>query len=279
MTMGMNPPRPTPHSDRQRATSPERRTLAAGLLAAFQVTLLTFVIAAPVRAADSATRRATAKHPPAAGDHATMTKPARSNTAEETPAAVRRRVAAASVKHPAAAPPPRHAPGKRASYANGAACALSGAPDGARHPSTATVGPHSNKPRSTHARSRRHFMGVASYYGPGFTNRPTANGERFDPRAMTAAHRTLPFGTRVRVTNLENGRQVVVRINDRGPYRKGRVLDLSRAAARKLGFVDDGVAHVRVEVLKDKKSRRERLTDDMQASSEGSTRTRSKARA
>jgi rare lipoprotein A len=66
---------------------------------------------------------------------------------------------------------------------------------------------------------------------------------------LTAAHRTLPFGTRVRVTNLENGRHVVVRINDRGPFRKGRVIDVSYAAARKLGLVHSGVAKVRVEVL------------------------------
>lgn len=101
-----------------------------------------------------------------------------------------------------------------------------------------------------HAKHRRE-TGLATWYGPGFGHQRTASGERFDPGALTAAHRTLPFGTRVRVTNLENGRHVVVRINDRGPWRKDRVLDLSRAAARKLGFLDDGVARVRLEVLKE----------------------------
>lgn len=168
-----------------------------------------------------------------------------------------------------------HAPSTK--YAKGAACERSG--------SLARVGgkPGASAMASAKTKARqapkRRLIGVASYYGPGFVNQPTANGERFDPREMTAAHRTLPFGTRVRVTNLENGRQVVVRINDRGPYRKGRVIDLSRAAARRLGFVQDGVTNVRIEVLKDKRTRRERLTDDMQASRESPTRTRSKARA
>ena len=100
---------------------------------------------------------------------------------------------------------------------------------------------------------KRSQMGVASFYGAEFANRPTASGEPFNPRDLTAAHRTLPLGTRVRVTNLENGKQTVVRINDRGPYRNDRVIDLSRAAARKLGFVQDGIAHVRIEVLKPKR--------------------------
>lgn len=103
------------------------------------------------------------------------------------------------------------------------------------------------------AKVKRSQLGVASFYGPEFAERPTASGEPFDPQKLTAAHRTLPLGTRVRVTNLENGKQTVVRINDRGPYRNNRVIDLSRAAARKLGFVQDGIAHVRIEVLKTKK--------------------------
>ncbi len=168
--------------------------------------------------------------------------------------------------------------GKRLSYAPGTACELTA--NRGSHARTQDRERTHRKPVASQGQKRR-SLGMASYYGPGFANRPTANGERFDPRAMTAAHRSLPFGTRVRVTNLENGRQVVVRINDRGPYRKGRVLDLSRAAARKLGFLEDGVAHVRIEVLKDKKARRNRdhLTDDMQASRESATRTRSKSRA
>jgi rare lipoprotein A len=84
--------------------------------------------------------------------------------------------------------------------------------------------------------------GVASWYGPGFNGRTTANGERFNTHALTAAHRTLPFGTKVRVTNKSNGRSVVVRINDRGPYVGGRVIDLSNASARALGM--SGLAKV-----------------------------------
>ena len=92
-------------------------------------------------------------------------------------------------------------------------------------------------------------VGVASYYGARFHRLRTASGERFDMHEMTAAHRTLPFGTRVRVTNLGNGRSAVVHINDRGPFVKGRVIDLSYAAARKLRMVQRGAVRVRVEVL------------------------------
>lgn len=88
--------------------------------------------------------------------------------------------------------------------------------------------------------------GVASWYGPGFHGRRTANGERFDENALTAAHKTLPFGTRVLVHNPRNGKQVVVRINDRGPFVRGRVIDVSRAAARALGMKHAG--HVPVEL-------------------------------
>jgi rare lipoprotein A len=91
--------------------------------------------------------------------------------------------------------------------------------------------------------------GVASYYGARFHGRQTANGERFDMHAMTAAHPSLPFDTRVRVTHLDSGRQIVVRINDRGPFIKGRIIDLSRSAAEKLGMIRSGVARVRVERL------------------------------
>lgn len=86
--------------------------------------------------------------------------------------------------------------------------------------------------------------GVASYYGPGFEGRQTANGERFRSRELTAAHRTLPFGTKLRVKNLGNGEEVVVRINDRGPYVDGRIIDLSEEAARRLKFIPSGVAQV-----------------------------------
>lgn len=77
----------------------------------------------------------------------------------------------------------------------------------------------------------------------------TASGERADPNALAAAHRTLPFGTKVRVSNLSNGKEVVVRINDRGPFVRGRVIDVTRAAADKLGFRKQGVAHVRIAVV------------------------------
>lgn len=91
--------------------------------------------------------------------------------------------------------------------------------------------------------------GVASYYADKFNGRRTASGEIFDNRALTAAHRTLPFGTYVRVTNLANSRSVVVRINDRGPYAHGRLIDVSRAAALQLDMVRTGTARVLVEVV------------------------------
>lgn len=91
--------------------------------------------------------------------------------------------------------------------------------------------------------------GMASYYGKRFHGRRTANGERFNMNAMTAAHKTLPFGTKVRVTNPRNGRSVTVRINDRGPYAHGRVIDLSRAAAQRIGIIQAGHARVRLEIV------------------------------
>ena len=93
-------------------------------------------------------------------------------------------------------------------------------------------------------------VGIASWYGKSFHGRRTASGERYDMHAMTAAHRSLAFGTRVRVVNLKNGKSVVVRINDRGPFVKGRIVDLSRRAADQLAFLQDGVTKVRVEVLR-----------------------------
>lgn len=92
-------------------------------------------------------------------------------------------------------------------------------------------------------------VGTASFYARRFHGRTTASGVRYDPARMLAAHRTLPFGTRVRVTNLENRRSVVVTVVDRGPFRRGRIIDLSRSAARELGFVREGLAEVRLEVL------------------------------
>ena len=89
--------------------------------------------------------------------------------------------------------------------------------------------------------------GKASYYAGKFQGRKTANGEYFSLSHFTAAHRTLPFGTTVKVINLENGKTVMVRINDRGPFRHGRIIDVSPAAAREIGLVRSGVAKVRIE--------------------------------
>lgn len=93
-------------------------------------------------------------------------------------------------------------------------------------------------------------QGKASYYGARHHGRKTASGEPFNKNALTAAHRTLPFGTRVRVTNLNNQQSIVVRINDRGPYAKGRIIDLSEQAAREINMIRVGVAKVKVERLK-----------------------------
>lgn len=89
--------------------------------------------------------------------------------------------------------------------------------------------------------------GIASWYGPDFHGKSTANGERYDMSALTAAHRTLPMPTVVRVTNLENGRSIRLRVNDRGPYARGRIIDVSRRAAELLGFQGKGTARVRVQ--------------------------------
>jgi rare lipoprotein A len=88
--------------------------------------------------------------------------------------------------------------------------------------------------------------GIASWYGPGFEGRLTASGEVFDEDALTGAHRRLRFGTRVRVVNLDNGSEVIVRINDRGPFVEGRVIDVSRGAARVLGMIRAGIARVQL---------------------------------
>ena len=98
-------------------------------------------------------------------------------------------------------------------------------------------------------RHRPAQIGTASFYHAALVGLPTASGEPYSDQALTAAHRTLDLGTRVRVTNLENSRSVVVTVNDRGPFVRGRVIDLSRRAARALGFVHDGLAKVKVEPL------------------------------
>jgi rare lipoprotein A len=113
-----------------------------------------------------------------------------------------------------------------------------------KQPQQVKKSPQQNASREVQATSK----GMASYYSYEGGNR-TATGERFNPQGLTAAHRSLPFGTRVRVTNTGNGRSVVVRINDRGPFIRGRVIDLSVSAARELGMISSGVAAVKLEIL------------------------------
>ncbi len=94
-----------------------------------------------------------------------------------------------------------------------------------------------------------HAVGLASWYGGKFHGRRTANGEVYDQNGPTAAHKTLPFGTQVRVVNLENGRATVLRINDRGPFVRGRIIDVSRRAAEVLGFRSKGLARVGIQIV------------------------------
>lgn len=98
--------------------------------------------------------------------------------------------------------------------------------------------------------ARHQMRGLASWYGQQFHGRPTASGEAFDMNAFTAAHKTLPFGTRIRVTHQETRKSVVVRVTDRGPFVKGRVVDLSYGAARELGMIQAGVVPVQLEVVR-----------------------------
>jgi rare lipoprotein A len=113
------------------------------------------------------------------------------------------------------------------------------------HDSTLSAQPE----RSPSDRPLLTLEGVASYYADDFHGKQTSNGETFDMNSLTAAHRTFPFGTKIRVTNLENAKTVVVRVNDRGPFKEGRMIDLSRGAAQALDLVRTGTARVRLEVL------------------------------
>ena len=106
--------------------------------------------------------------------------------------------------------------------------------------------------------------GIASWYGDQFAGKLTANGEIFDPELVSAAHKTLPMPSVVRVTNLDNGKSLVVRVNDRGPYVTGRIIDMSRAGARLLGFKDEGIARVRVQMLTEQSLRLEKLAKEGQ---------------
>ena len=125
------------------------------------------------------------------------------------------------------------------------------APGSVRASSTRAKSDHvkSDRASSDRASSGRVISGRASYYGFSLAGNLTASGERFDPGDLTAAHPTLPFDTRVRVTNVANDRSVVVRINDRGPFVRGRIIDVSRTAADRLGMLRAGVADVRLAIL------------------------------
>ena len=116
----------------------------------------------------------------------------------------------------------------------------------------AQTAPSTSRPRASQRKRRQ--VGLATFYSRQFAGDETASGTRYDPNSMTAAHRTWPFGTVVRVTELENGRSVDVTIVDRGPFgknrRKGAIIDLSSAAARKLNMLDDGVVRVRLDVVR-----------------------------
>jgi rare lipoprotein A len=135
------------------------------------------------------------------------------------------------------------------------AAAPAKAPSSDKAPSYAAVEgqPHRKSARGRDRREDFSYdrVGVASWYGARFQGRRTASGEIYDSNAMTAAHPTLPFATVVRVTNLVNGRSVAVRINDRGPYAQNRIIDMSQASARALGFDQNGVTRVRVTVLRE----------------------------
>lgn len=113
-----------------------------------------------------------------------------------------------------------------------------------------TAKPEETRPtRNTSGKILLTLEGVASYYADDYHGKQTSNGEVFDMNDLTAAHRTFPFGTKVRVTNLENKKSVVVRVNDRGPFKEGRIIDVSLAAAKELDLIRMGTAKVKLEVL------------------------------
>ena len=115
-------------------------------------------------------------------------------------------------------------------------------------PATTKKQKQKNK-KSSFNKSKKVYKGISSYYGPKFHGKLTANGEIFDMYGVTAAHKELPFNTTVRVTNENNGKSILIRINDRGPYVGNRILDCSFGAAKKLGFVGEGTAPVKIEVI------------------------------
>ena len=107
----------------------------------------------------------------------------------------------------------------------------------------------SKKNKAKFNKSKMLYKGISSYYGPKFHGKLTANGEIFDMYGVTAAHKEFPFNTITRITNEKNGKSLIIRINDRGPYIDGRILDCSFGAAKKLGFVTDGTAPVKIEII------------------------------
>ena len=105
------------------------------------------------------------------------------------------------------------------------------------------------KNKSKFHKKKTVYKGVSSYYGPKFHGKLTANGEVYDMYGITAAHKEIPFNTVARVTNLDNGKSLILRINDRGPYIDGRILDCSYGAAKKLNFIKQGTANVKIEII------------------------------
>lgn len=128
------------------------------------------------------------------------------------------------------------------------ACATASVVGGSRQSGSQSAGPAAD---AAALQTEGTEVGLASWYGMEYHGKRTASGERFDMEAFTGAHRSLPFGAWVRVTHLATGRAVTVRINDRGPWVEGRVIDLSRRAAEALGILRDGVGRVRVEVVRE----------------------------
>jgi len=124
---------------------------------------------------------------------------------------------------------------------------------GREHPTPPKEESHATENQPTRAPSSEKVLltleGVISYYARDFQGKETSNGETFNMNDLTAAHRTFPFGTRVRVTNLENNKSVIVRVNDRGPFVEGRIMDLSLGAAEVIGLIQTGTTHARLEVL------------------------------
>ena len=114
---------------------------------------------------------------------------------------------------------------------------------------TATKQQKQKNKKSSFKKSKKVYKGISSYYGPKFHGKLTANGEIFDMYGVTAAHKEFPFNTMIRVTNEKNGKSLMIRITDRGPYVDGRILDCSFGAAKKLGFVSEGTASVKIEIL------------------------------